>query len=165
MYEHLLVALDGSPAAERVLPHAEALATAFHSTVTLLRSTISTEMFLAETAGGDTTVGQVAPTLDPTPVLEADRSAAVEYLNGIAARLRQRNLSVNVEHPQGPASKVIVERAAALGVSLILMTTHGRGGLGRMVFGSVADSVLRHASCPVLVVRVSDAEAETATRL
>ena len=43
MYEHLLVALDGSAAAERVIDHAEALAVAFHSTVTLLRATISAE--------------------------------------------------------------------------------------------------------------------------
>jgi nucleotide-binding universal stress UspA family protein len=48
---------------------------------------------------------------------------------------------------------VIVERAEALGVSLILMTTHGRSGLGRAIFGSTADSVLRHAHCPVLLVR------------
>ena len=44
MYEHLLVALDGSPAAERVLEHAENLAVAFHSHITLLRSTVSAEM-------------------------------------------------------------------------------------------------------------------------
>ena len=156
MFEHLLVALDGSPAAERVLEHAEALAGAFRSTITLLRATISAEMFVAETAGGETVAGQVAPAVDPTPVLDADRAAAMEYLNGVAERLRRQNLTVNAEHPSGPANEVIVERAAALGVSLILMTTHGRGGLGRMVFGSTADSVLRHAACPVLLVRVTD---------
>ena len=156
MFEHLLVALDGSPAAERVLDHAEALADAFHSTITLLRATISAEMFVAETAGGETVVGDVGATLDPTPVLDADRAAAVDYLNALAERFRRRNLKVNLEHPQGAANEVIVERATALGVSLILMTTHGRSGLGRMVFGSTADSVLRHAACPVLLVRVTD---------
>jgi nucleotide-binding universal stress UspA family protein len=53
---------------------------------------------------------------------------------------------------------VIVERARELGISLILMTTHGRSGLGRLVFGSIADSVLRHAACPVLLVRITDAD-------
>jgi nucleotide-binding universal stress UspA family protein len=158
MYEHLLVALDGSRAAERVLPHAEAIASAFKATVTLVRATISAEMFFAETATGDTGVGQVAPPVDPTPILDADRSSATEYLAGVAQRLRALNLVVNVEHPEGPASQVIVERASALGVSLILMTTHGRGGLGRVVFGSTADSVLRHAPCPVLLVRVTARE-------
>jgi universal stress protein A len=41
---------------------------------------------------------------------------------------------------------------------MILMTTHGRSGLGRLFFGSVADAVLRHAPCPVLLVRISHEE-------
>jgi nucleotide-binding universal stress UspA family protein len=155
MYEHLLVALDGSPAAERVLEHAEALAKAFGSTITLLRATISPEMVLAQTGGGDATVGQLATSLDPEPVVEADQDSAKTYLEGIAARLRPHNVPVTVECPEGPANRVIVERAAELGVGLILMTTHGRSGLGRMVFGSTADSVLRHAPCPVLLVRIT----------
>jgi len=158
MYEHLLVALDGSPAAEGVLEHAEALAAAFGSTITLLRATISTEMVVTESAVGDASIGEVAPTMDPQPVVDADHSAAVDYLNAVAARLRQRNLNVTVETPQGAADARIVERASALDVRLILMTSHGRSGLGRMVFGSVSDAVLRHATCPVLLVRISHAE-------
>jgi nucleotide-binding universal stress UspA family protein len=165
MYEHLLVALDGSPAAERVLEHAEALAIAFHSDITLLRATVSAETLLAQTANSGSTLGDVAPYVDPTPILEADQDSAVEYLNGVAARLRQHDLTVTTEHPEGPAAEEIVERARALGVSLILMTTHGRSGLGRVVFGSVADSVLRHAPCPVLLVHVTreDDDEDSAT--
>jgi nucleotide-binding universal stress UspA family protein len=156
LYEHLLVALDGSPAAERVLEHAEALATAFRSQITVLRATLSTEMVIAQSGAGDATVGQIAPTVDPQPILDEDSQSTHEYLDNIAARLRNRGLNVTVEAPAGPANTVIVERSAALGVSLILMTTHGRSGLGRMVFGSTADSVLRHAACPVLLVRVTE---------
>jgi len=157
MYEHLLVALDGSDAAERVLPHAEALAAKFGSTVTLLRAVVSAETLLAQSAtGGGPSVGDAAPAIDPTPIQEADRDSAIEYLAGVERRLRQHNITVNTEHPEGPAEEVIVERARELGVGLILMTTHGRSGLGRLVFGSVADSVLRHASCPVLLVRVTE---------
>src|SRR2546425_719971 len=65
-----------------------------------------------------------------------------------------------VTSPEGAAREVIVERASALGVGLILMTTHGRGGLGRLVFGSTADSVLRHAPCPVLLVRIQAADGD-----
>jgi nucleotide-binding universal stress UspA family protein len=154
MYEHLLVALDGSDAAERVLEHAQALAVAFSSQITLLRVTVSVEMVLAEEGTIDVGVGDIPPTLDPDPVVDADVESAEGYLEGVAARLRALNLSVSVEHPGGPASQVIVERAAALGVNLILMTTHGRSGLGRALFGSTADSVLRHAPCPVLLVRI-----------
>jgi nucleotide-binding universal stress UspA family protein len=49
---------------------------------------------------------------------------------------------------------VIVQRARELGVDLIAMTTSGRGGLERTLFGSVADKVLRTADCPILLVRV-----------
>jgi len=161
MYEHLLVALDGSHHAEQVLEHAEALAKAFHSTITLVRATVSAETLLAQTATSGATLGDGAAFVDPTPILDADRDAAVEYLNGVAARLRQHNLTVNTEHPEGPAAEAIVKRATEERVSLILMTTHGRGGLGRVVFGSTADSVLRHAPCPVLLVRVSEKEDES----
>ena len=163
MYEHLLVALDGSPAAERVLEHAEALAIAFHSSITLLRATVSAETLLAQTANSGTTLGDVAPYVDPTPILEADQDAAVDYLNNVVARLRQHTLTVTTEHPEGPAAEAIIDRARALGVSLILMTTHGRSGLGRVVFGSVADSVLRHAPCPVLLVHVTRADDDSPT--
>lgn len=156
MYAELLVALDGSPAAEHVLAHAETLAKAFGSHVTLLRATLSPEMVLAQTGGGDATTGTVPAPIDPEPVLDADHDTALGYLTSIAARLRKDNVNVDVETPEGQAASVIVERAAALNAGLILMTTHGRSGLARAVFGSTADSVLRHASCPVLLVRITE---------
>jgi nucleotide-binding universal stress UspA family protein len=154
MYEHLLVGLDGSPIAERVLEHAQALATAFGSTITLLHATVSIETLIAENASGDTTLGNIGQVIDPTPIVQAEQTSAIDYLNGVAARLRELNLTVDIEHPEGNAADAIVDRARALGVNLILMTTHGRGGLGRAVFGSVADSVIRHSPCPVLLIRV-----------
>lgn len=155
MYEHLLVALDGSSTAESVLDHAVALATAFHSQVTLLQATVSAETLLAESASPNS-VGDVAPLVDPTPIVEAERESTAEYLQRVAAQLQSRGLTaVAIEEPEGPPAEAIVNRATELGVSLLLMTTRGRGGLGRMVFGSVADSVLRHAPCPVLLVRVA----------
>jgi len=156
MYEHLLVALDGSAAAEQVLDHAEALAARFNSKVTVLRVRLSPEMLLAETATSGPAAGGISPPMDPTPILDAEGSDAEAYLQAVTARLRAKQLDVSSEDPDGSAAEVIVERARALGAGLILMTTHGRGGLGRLVFGSVADSVLRHAPCPVLLVRVHD---------
>src|SRR3979411_1609892 len=85
MYEHLLVALDGSPHAERVLEHTEALAKAFGSTITLLAAAVSAETRLAETAGSGQTLGDISPVIDPTPILEADHEAASEYLESVAA--------------------------------------------------------------------------------
>jgi nucleotide-binding universal stress UspA family protein len=159
VYEHLLVALDGSPTAERVLAHAEALAKAFQSTVTLFRATVAAEtLMVAESSAGGQSIGDVGPMIDPTPILEAERTEAVRYLNSVADRLKGHGLTVHTEHFDGPPADEIVDRARALGVSLILMTTHGRSGLGRVVFGNVADAVLRHAPCPVLLVRVTSAD-------
>lgn len=159
MYEHLLVALDGSAAAEAVLDHVVALASAFGSRVTLLRATVSTERVLAETAG-PTGAGDAAALIDPTPILDADRETVVAYLREVAAGLENRGLrDVTFEHPDGPPGDAIRRRASELGASLLVMTTRGRSGLERIVFGSVADSVLHHAPCPVLLVGVSHDDA------
>ncbi|MDQ3809443.1 MAG: universal stress protein [Chloroflexota bacterium] len=154
MYEHLLVALDGSNAAEQVLPHAEALADAFGARVILLRAVASAEMLIAQSTGGGPGMPEMATPVDPTPIYEAERSAAAEYLTSIQARLRSRNLPVSTETPEGNASDLLVQRAEQLDRSLILMTTHGRGGVARLMFGSTADSVLRHSTRPVLLIRI-----------
>ena len=154
MYDRILVALDGSELAEQILPHVEALARQLGSTVILLRATTSVATVVAQTTAG---ADPITPGLvDPTPMLEAERQEVGGYLARIAERLRGHGLTVQVEEPEGAAAEAILERCAALRVNLIAMTTHGRGGLGRLVFGSVADQVLRHASCPILLVRVSE---------
>lgn len=152
MYGHILVPLDGSELAEQILPHVEALAAKFGATVTLLRATRTPATVLAETTGGGLDGGGL---LDPAPIVRAECEAAAAYLRALAERLRGAGLAVHEEHPAGPAAGLIVGRAAELGADLIAMTTLGRGGLGRLVFGSVADEVLRHAACPVLLVRVA----------
>ena len=159
MYTHVLVPLDGSPAAEAVLPHAQALAEKFQARVTIIRVTVAPETVIAETAGGGAPgVPEPGPLIDPTPVVEAEQQEASTYLRRITDRLRGQGLQVDVEAPEGPPAETIVERAQALGVDLIAMSTHARGGLGRLIFGSTGDAVLRHAPCPVLLVRVEAPE-------
>ena len=125
--------------------------------MTLLSASIAAETLLAQSATtGAPGVGDVAPPMDPTPIVEAENDAARDYLSNVGQQLRGHGLTVDTEYPEGDAADVIVRRAKELGVSLILMTTHGRSGLARAVFGSVADAVLRHAPCPVMLVRISD---------
>jgi len=154
MYERILVALDGSELAERVVPHVEVLAPAFHSTLILLRATTPPETLIAQVSVGLDVAAPVV--VDPTPLIEAELEEVQTYLARITSRLREAGLNVQTEHPEGPAAQAIVERARELGVSLIAMTTHGRGGLGRLIFGSVADEVLKSATCPILLVRASE---------
>jgi nucleotide-binding universal stress UspA family protein len=67
------------------------------------------------------------------------------------------NLVVEEVIAHGDASTEIVRVAKDRGVDLIVIASHGRTGLGRILFGSTAESVVRHASCPVLVVKPEQA--------
>jgi nucleotide-binding universal stress UspA family protein len=73
-------------------------------------------------------------------------------LEHIAASFRKRGLRVETEVAEGEAASVIVARAAALGVDLVAMGTHGAGALERLFLGNVARRVVQHAGCPVLTV-------------
>jgi nucleotide-binding universal stress UspA family protein len=82
-----------------------------------------------------------------------------EYYRGLWETLRQwqaPDQNVRVEHrlEEGDAPQAILEVAQEIQAGLIVMGTHGRTGLGRLLLGSVAEQVLRRASCPVLTVRV-----------
>ncbi len=177
MYKRILVPLDGSRLAEQILPHAEALAGAFGATVVLLRVVASAQRLITETAV-PMPVGPVGgPLIDPKTLsdlvaeekrdaqtyLAARTSDLVGRLGAVSAGRGGKSVpSVQHEHPGGDAAAVIVDRARATGADLIAMTTHGRGGLGRLVFGSVADAVLRNAPCPILLVRARRAWEEQA---
>jgi nucleotide-binding universal stress UspA family protein len=153
MYERILVALDGSEIAERVLPHAEALAKAFGSTLILLRVTTPPEKLVAELSGGL----DAAPTIvDPTEILDEERAEIADYLDSVAARLRGAGLTVQTDEQPGSVADEIVQRATDLKADLIAMTTHARSGLGRLIFGNVGESVLRHATIPLLLIHVQD---------
>ena len=154
MYRHMLVALDGSGEAEQVLAHVEALAGAFTSDVLLISAVTPPERLIAATIEPGT--GLAA---DPEPLLEAEEAEeqdALAYLKAVAARLEAKGIRATFDAPEADAATAIVERALEHGIDLIAMTTHGRSGLSRLVWGSTAESVLRHAPCPVLLVRVKD---------
>ena len=156
MYKHALVPLDGSEVAEQVLPHIEALAEKFGSAITLLRATMPPVEPVAPAPMGFPVTPYV--TQDFTDAYEAERRAAADYLDAVAKRLSSGVFQAERILVEGPAADAIIERAATLGVDLIAMTTHGRSGLQRLVLGSVADEVVRRATCPVLLVRAVEAK-------
>jgi nucleotide-binding universal stress UspA family protein len=155
MYARILVPLDGSALAERVLPYVETLAHRFDSTILLVRATTPPEEITPAAPAGPTPL--TGPTFDPLPVLEAEVRAAATYLAAMAERLTEAGLAVESIQQDGAPAAVILDTARTREVDLIAMTTHGRGGLARLAFGSVADEVLRHAPCPVLLVRAQPA--------
>jgi nucleotide-binding universal stress UspA family protein len=152
VYERIVVALDGSAMAEQILPYVEALAEKFASSLTLMRAIMPIEKVAALV---EPAIGGVP--LDPSLIedtVESEEHEATTYLEHVANDLRLRGLTVNVEIPQGSAVDTILECARQTQADLIALTTHGRSGLQRLVYGSVADGVVRQATSPVLLVRV-----------
>ncbi len=94
--------------------------------------------------------------IDPEEVVEEDQREASSYLAEMAQRLKSRGWTVEAEQAEGTPADAILDCAERMQADLIAMETHGRGGLARMVFGSEADRVLRHAPCPLLLVRMEE---------
>lgn len=144
MYTHILVPLDGSALAEQVLPHVKALAaTGSRPRITLLRAVPREYPDIVE---GETTNKVVNP-------MERLLDDARGYLERVAWPLRSEGHDVRAAVLVRQPADAIVEFAKGEGVDLIAMATHGRGGLGRWVFGSVTQKIMHLTPAPVLVVR------------
>ena len=144
----ILVPLDGSTLAEAVLPRAVELANESGATVELLRAVEAHTI-----PGVDLTEAQIK-------VVEEGEA----YLDEVRAGLKAEGIrEVETSVWYGPAAYAIVEAARLHKVDLIAMTTHGRSGLGRLILGSVAESVLRGTTVPILLVRVAEAPVERPT--
>ena len=145
MYHNILVPLDGSALAEAALHHAEALALEFKSNITLLRIIISPYQLIAPDLVLSGTVAEI-------PGL---RDQAMQYFQGVSGELREKGISFQTAILDGPVPDAITDYARAEHIDLIVMSTHGRGGISRWVYGSVAEKVLQAAPCPVLLIRAS----------
>jgi len=96
----------------------------------------------------------VAPFADPTDAQVAAIQEAENYLAAVAMRARNAGVTdVETSVWYGPPVESIADAAHFRKVDLIVMSTHGRSGLGRLVLGSVAESVLRATSTPILLLR------------
>jgi nucleotide-binding universal stress UspA family protein len=85
--------------------------------------------------------------------IDARRREAEEYLAPIAAMLRSQGVDAAWAIRHGRAADEILAAADESGTDLIAMATHGRSGIGRLLFGSVAEAVLRRAAVPVFMIR------------
>jgi len=81
---------------------------------------------------------------------------AREYLAPVAADLRRRGMRVTTDARHGQPVTEIVAAARETGAGLVAMTTHGRSGFSRLMFGSAAEAVLRQAEIPVLMMRLTE---------
>jgi nucleotide-binding universal stress UspA family protein len=143
----VLVPLDGSSLAEAALPKALALIEdSPGATLVLLRAAEAPSL-----PGADPTEAQIAAVDD-----------AVKYLEKVAGDLRARGVkTVKTSVWYGPPAPAIVEAAEIGRVDYIVMSTHGRSGLGRLILGSVAESVLRGTRTPIVLLRADGAPVES----
>lgn len=141
MYKRILVTLDRSEFAEQALVHAVAVAKAFGSTIELL-----SVVPLPQAAGPDAGILFID--------WDGEVAECEAYLAGVVSRLTEEGLKAESEIRRGEVTEEILRHAEEMHADLLVMSTHGRSGLGRWVYGSVADRVLRHAAVPVLLVRV-----------
>ena len=157
MYSQVLVPLDGSEVSERALPHAQSLANAFGARVHLLQVISLSHEYEASRGGGGDSPTVVEYSLDTARQITAARQTRAEkYLQAIAARLEENGIQVETSVRQGSASENIANFVAENGIDLIVMSTHGRGGLQRFLVGSVTDRVIRSSHVPVLAIPPED---------
>lgn len=147
MYKRALVPLDGSPVAETIIPLILEIAGPLDMEVVLLR-VVQPQAPVVIEGSRHVEVEDV----------EARRLDALEYLTPIAVELRERGVRVETAVRRGLPAEEIVAGAREARADLIAMSTHGRSGLGRLLFGSVAEAVLRHADIPIFLHRATQAQ-------
>ena len=146
MYSKILIPLDGSSTAEKVLPYARYLAAKFKIPIELLAVIDIAELATHITA-------EKARFLDT--MIEEGMHSSENYLRGVAQSFSGATVTCKVE--KGRAEDVIIERGETDKAMLIAMATHGRSGLNRFLLGSVAEKVLRGAANALLLVRATEA--------
>ena len=135
--------IDGSKRAENILRHVEQLAFCYHASVIFL-----------QVLKLPTRTNQADPYTDLFQQQIDDRqSQAKTYLDGIKGKFREKNIASKSRFIFGSVVKEILRMAEQEKVDLIAICSHGRGGLSRLFYGSVASGILNRVDRPLLVVR------------
>jgi nucleotide-binding universal stress UspA family protein len=151
MYTRVVVPLDGSRLAEAILPFIVQIAAPLDLEVVLVRVM---EPIMPQAIEGTTyfSVDDVGARL----------KESLRYLAPVAANLRRQGVRVTTDARHGEPVTEIVAVARKMGAGIIAMTTHGRSGFRRLLYGSVAERVLRQTEIPVLMMRPVEHEVSTA---
>jgi nucleotide-binding universal stress UspA family protein len=142
--QRIVVPLDGSDRSEATLPAAAELANLLGVPVILVRVVDAGEALRSAQVGG-------SPSAAYAGSIDSLRKAAAEYLESHAQELRNQSIAVSIKVLDGePVAQLLnlVEPG-----ELLVMTSHGRGGVGRLMLGSVSEKLVRQAKCPVLLIR------------
>lgn len=148
MYDTILVPLDGSERAEVILSHVVELARKFSAKVILLKAVEEKLVY-----SGDLEVSAV---IKKDEELARQNNTAESYLKGVQEKFEQQNIQVTTRIMRGQPVEVIIEIAKQENADLIAMASHGRSGLGRVFYGSVAAGILQRVDRPLLIIRSSN---------
>jgi nucleotide-binding universal stress UspA family protein len=141
-FQHILCPVDFSETSDRALHYATALAAWYEAQLTILHVVQAFEAHLSSSAGSDERGSGPFPSRDEVMV---EMRRAIE-------RSSITTVIPSLLIDEGRVHATIVDRAASLPADLLVLGTHGRGGFERLFLGSVAEKVLRSASCPVLTI-------------
>ena len=144
MFERIVIGLDGSDVAETALQTGAELAERLHLPLRLIRVAD-----LAVVHWGTSEAAEAYAQLSAE--LDREKAAAARYLEAVAQPLRERGLAVTTEVRTGTAARELAN--AVTPRDLLVVASHGRHGLERLLVGSVAEQVSRRCSAPVLIVR------------
>lgn len=146
MFERIVVGLDGSDVSERALEAGADLAERLNVPLHLVRVADLARVHWGENEAA-------AEYAELSREMEEEKAAAATYLDAVAQPLRERGLAVTTEVRSGTAARALAD--AATRRDLLVVASHGRHGLERLLLGSVAEEVARRAKAPVLIARKS----------
>ena len=144
MYARIVVGLDGSELSEGALRQGATLAKALQAPLHLVRVADLANVHWGATEASDSYAAL-------SQEMEREKAGAASYLEVMAAPLRDEGLTVTTEVRTGTAARELLKLSTA--DDLIVVASHGRSGLERLLLGSVAEEVARKAAGPVLITR------------
>lgn len=155
MYSRILLTTDGSHDSHAAVAYATALALATHASVVVFEAIESpAEVYKRASAAGWAPSGTGFLTDDNVgQLIASERAAATHHVEAIRAELERAGVTrIESRVAEGPPGPGIVATAREAGCDTIVLATHGRSGIGRLLLGSVADYVARQAPCAVVLV-------------
>jgi nucleotide-binding universal stress UspA family protein len=145
MFTRIIVPLDGSVLAESALPKAAELTRLTGAELTLVRVI---DFMTLEKSGAYGLALEYAP---PREIFDVEMEEADSYLRDVSAKLRASGFAVSTEILRGRVARVLADFGQPGDV--VVMASHGRGGLSRWFLGSVAEDLVRRSTVPVMLIR------------
>jgi nucleotide-binding universal stress UspA family protein len=152
MYDKILVPLDGSQVAECVIPYIEGIARASNGEVQLITIVEPVEI---------PTRGRIALSEDDMKKANEDyKQEAHKYLEQVAQKLARAGIRTRDVLLVGKPAESLIEYANNNQIDLVIMATHGRSGISKLFWGSIAEKVMRSVNVPVLLIKTALCEAD-----